>query len=182
MDTVDPLCELPGLTLSGVLNRCRQSCGDPKIDGARVILAQGATGVPDNISGDILRQGFPENPRKLPCFRIVLTPEYSDPGLFSVTKEDCSSKFADNKELYNRLAVPQDPSFYSKSNKEIIDGVPLQPPGLYFVSLETHDFIHGALEKNSVMLTSNVHPHSNPCVGVMPGINTSMYHVGGGGG
>ncbi|KAJ8687652.1 hypothetical protein QAD02_023446 [Eretmocerus hayati] len=179
MGAVDPLCKLSDLTLSDVLNKCRQSCGDPKIDGARVILAQGAAGVPGTISGDILQQGFLENPRKLPCFRIVLTPEFPDPGLFSITKEDCSSEFADNQELYNHLAVPQDSSFYSKSDKEIIDGVPLQPPGLYCVSLETHDFITGVLEKNPVMSTSNVHPRSNPCVGVMPGINTSMYYVGG---
>ncbi|KAJ8666800.1 hypothetical protein QAD02_008462 [Eretmocerus hayati] len=179
MDTIDPLCILPDLTLSDALNKCRQSCGDPKIDGARVILAQGGAGVPDNISGAILRQDFLENPRKLPCFRIVLTPEFSDPGLFSVTKEDCSLEFADNEELYNRLAIRQDPSFYSRSDREIIDGVPLQPPGLYCVSLETHDFITGVLEKNPVMSTSNVHPRSNLCVRVMPGINTSMYYVGG---
>ncbi|KAJ8666609.1 hypothetical protein QAD02_008271 [Eretmocerus hayati] len=179
MDTVDPLCELPGLTLSDLLNMCRQSCGDPKIDGARVILAQGAAGVPDNISSDILRQGLLGNPRKPPCFRIVLTPEFSDPGLFSVTKEDCSSKFADNKELYNHLAVSQDSSFYSESDKELIDGVPLQPPGLYCVSLETHDFITGVLGKNPVISNSNVHLRSNPYVGVMLGINTSMYYVDG---
>ncbi|KAJ8665804.1 hypothetical protein QAD02_007466 [Eretmocerus hayati] len=179
MNAVDPLCVLPDLTLSDVLTKFRQSCGDPKIDGARVVLARGAAGVSDNISNDILRQGFLENPRKLPCFRIVLTPEFSDPGLYSITKEDCSSEFADNKELYRRLAVPHDPSFYSKSDKEIINSIPLQPPGLYCVSLESHDFITGVSESNPVMLTSNVHPCSNPCVDVMPGINTSMYYVGG---
>ncbi|KAJ8673686.1 hypothetical protein QAD02_004948 [Eretmocerus hayati] len=180
MGAPDPLCRLPpGLTLSDVLTKCKESCGDPKIDDARVILAAKVAGISDKIRPGAVRRGFLDNPHKLPCFRIVLRSEFSDPGLFSVTKEDCSSEFVDNKAIYDYLATPQDASFYQQSDKEIIDGVPFRKSGLYCVNLESHSFITGVLEENPVMQTSNVHPRTNPCVGTMPGINTSMYYVGG---
>ncbi|KAJ8672252.1 hypothetical protein QAD02_003511 [Eretmocerus hayati] len=66
-----------------------------------------------------------------------------------------------------------------KTDKEIIDGVPTRPPGVYVTGLESRNFVTGVLESNATMRISNVHPSTNPDVKEMPSINTSMFYIGG---
>ncbi|KAJ8674815.1 hypothetical protein QAD02_010601 [Eretmocerus hayati] len=175
----DPFCEVGTLTFDEFITKCASTCGDPKIDRARIILGKGIAGVPPAVQDSISQQGFSNNPTRVPCLRVVLTADFSDPDLFTVFQQDCAKEFADNDALIAHLDQAPDTSFYAKTDKEIMNEVPNLTSGLYCVGLESCDFIAGVLDQRDIMKTSNLHPSANPNVAVMPGINTSMFYVGG---
>ncbi|KAJ8686635.1 hypothetical protein QAD02_022429 [Eretmocerus hayati] len=176
---VELLCELADLSLEDFLTKCAQSSGIPEIDGARIIICRNTKPVLPGFKTRLIQEGFIRNSNKLPCSRITLSPDFPDSGLYTIHKEDCSNEFQNNQELLARLAEQPDPSSHMKTDKEIIDGVPTRPPGVYVTGLESRHFVAGVLETNATMRTSNVHPSTNPDVKVMPGINTSMFYIGG---
>ncbi|KAJ8664707.1 hypothetical protein QAD02_006369 [Eretmocerus hayati] len=178
MSAADPFCEVGNLTFDVFITKCASTCGDSKIDRARIILGEGIAGVPAVVQDAISNNGFCDKSKRIPCFRVVLTPKYSDPDLFAVFQQDCTKDFESNSDLLAHLSKPQDSSFYAKTDKEIMNEVPRLAPGLYCVGLESCDFITGILDEKDIMKTSNLHPSTNPNVTVMPGINTSMFYAG----
>ncbi|KAJ8681993.1 hypothetical protein QAD02_017785 [Eretmocerus hayati] len=176
---VEPLCELTDLSLDDFLAKCVQSSGIPEIDGARIIICRNTKPILPGFKTRLIHEGFIRNSSKLLCSRITLSPDFPDPGLYTIHKEDCSHEFQNNQELLAHLAEQPDPSFHMKTDKEIIDGVPTRPPGIYVTGLESRHFVAGVLETNATVRTSNVHPSTNPDVKEMPGINTSMFYIGG---
>ncbi|KAJ8667887.1 hypothetical protein QAD02_009550 [Eretmocerus hayati] len=178
MSAADPFCEVGNLTFDEFITKCASTCGDSKIDRARIILGKGIAGVPAVVQDAISNNGFCDKSKRIPCFRVVLTPKYSDPDLFAVFQQDCTKNFESNSDLLAHLSKPQDSSFYAKTDKEIMNKVPRLAPGLYCVGLESCDFITGILDEKDIMKTSNLHSSTNPNVTVMPGINTSMFYAG----
>ncbi|KAJ8672303.1 hypothetical protein QAD02_003562 [Eretmocerus hayati] len=178
MDAANPFCEVTESTFDEFITNCASTCGEPRIDRARIIVGRGIAGVPSAVQDAITEQGFSNGSETVSCFRVVLT-KFSDPDLFTVVQEDCTKDFADDDALIAHLNQKPDTSFYAKTDKEIMDEVPNLTSGLYCVGLESCDFITGILDQRDIMKTSNLHPSTNPNVAVMPGINTSMFYVGG---
>ncbi|KAJ8674225.1 hypothetical protein QAD02_005487 [Eretmocerus hayati] len=104
-DDVEPLCKLSELTLDELINECKDTCGVPKVGKARIIVCENSKGGLKLSTADVARKGFIDNPTTLKCYRINFTPYGSEPGLYRISKVDCTADFANNKHFEKSAAM-----------------------------------------------------------------------------
>ncbi|KAJ8682379.1 hypothetical protein QAD02_018171 [Eretmocerus hayati] len=140
-------------------------------------------GMPFNdqvLSDRLVHQGFVEKPELIRCYEIVAIPHHREEGLFLISKEEVLG-IRDNCELMSLLAQPDDPKIASMTDDEVIDYLPVSANRrLYCFGLSSSDIsFAGLLDREEVMRKSQLHPATNPDVGIMEGINTSQFYYGG---
>ncbi|KAJ8675543.1 hypothetical protein QAD02_011329 [Eretmocerus hayati] len=146
----------------------------------KVFIGHGVPFDEDKLSLELLQKGFLENSNLIRCFEITAIPHHREEGLFLISKEGVTD-IADNSELLALLTQPNDPLIEKMTDDEIIDYLPTSPHRKsYCFGIDTSDLSYvGLLDREECMQKSQIHPATNPDVGIMKGINTSQVFVGG---
>ncbi|KAJ8670360.1 hypothetical protein QAD02_001619 [Eretmocerus hayati] len=148
--------------------------------GKKVFIGRGMPFNDQVLSDRLVHQGFVEKPELIRCYEIVAIPHHREEGLFLISKEEVLG-IRDNRELMSLLAQPDDPKIASMTDDEVIDYLPVSANRrLYCFGLSSSDIsFAGLLDCEEVMRKSQLHPATNPDVGIMEGINTSQFYYGG---
>ncbi|KAJ8666593.1 hypothetical protein QAD02_008255 [Eretmocerus hayati] len=132
------------------------------------------------LSRQLIQEGLLNNPKLIPCSRIIAIPHYREKGLYLISKE-LVDDISDNRELLARLSQPNDPKIVTMTDVEIINYLPTcSGERLYCFGINPAEMSFvGLLDREEIMKTSQIHPDTNPDVGVMEGINTSLLYLAG---
>ncbi|KAJ8671367.1 hypothetical protein QAD02_002626 [Eretmocerus hayati] len=125
----------------------------------KVFIARNVPFDDAEVDSDLCKKGIAENPNPIRCLEIFAIPHHREKGLYLISKEEVSD-ISNNHELLARSSQPDDPRISKMTDDEVINYLPVSPGRRR----------HGK---------SQLHPATDPDVGVMEGINTSQFYIAG---
>ncbi|KAJ8686550.1 hypothetical protein QAD02_022344 [Eretmocerus hayati] len=174
------IADVPAESISSFVKFVLKAPASPEYRHKKLFVGRGVPFDDEELSRQLIQEGLLDNSKLIRCFRIIAIPHYREKGLYLISKE-LVDDISDNRELLARLSQPDDPKIATMTDAEIINYLPTcSGERLYCFGINPADMSFvGLLDREEIMKTSQIHPNTNPDVGVMEGINTSLLYLAG---
>ncbi|KAJ8675090.1 hypothetical protein QAD02_010876 [Eretmocerus hayati] len=172
------IADVPAESISSFVKFVLKAPASPEYRHKKLFVGRGVPFDDEELSRQLIQEGLLDNSKLIRCFRIIAIPHYREKGLYLISKE-LVDDISDNRELLAWLSQPDDPKIATMTDAEIINYLPTcSGKRLYCFGINPADMSFvGLLDREEIMKTNQIHPNTNPDVGVMEGINTSLLYL-----